>query len=324
MKIPRTLFIAWGISLLLSVASSVCAQSNSTPSFRFATRAEAQMLITDIDDYTRNWNQFDINSRLQTTEGKKSQLLTLAMNETRSWSDKEKERINRAMKAINTQIKKQKLTLPFPNEVVLVKTTMKEEGGAGGYTRKNWIALGENILNEASDETLTRILSHEIFHILTRNNKKFKAAAYSTIGFHVLNREILFPADIIEKRISNPDISSHDSYGVFTIQGEKKNCTMLLYTPKAYNGAGSFFEYAKVGLIPLNEQFIPIQHNGETLIYNLSDAEDFLSQVGENTNYIINPEEILADHFSFILTGKKEIKSPDVIERLKQVLKTSY
>ena len=69
MKIPRTLFIAWGISLLLSVASSVCAQSNSTPSFRFATRAEAQMLITDIDDYTRNWNQFDINSRLQTTEG---------------------------------------------------------------------------------------------------------------------------------------------------------------------------------------------------------------------------------------------------------------
>lgn len=79
-----------------------------------------------------------------------------------------------------------------------------------------------------------------------------------------------------------------------------------------------------MGLIPLNEQFIPIQHNGETLIYNLSDAEDFLSQVGENTNYIINPEEILADHFSFILTGKKEIKSPDVIERLKQVLKTSY
>ena len=40
---------------------------------------------------------------------------------------------------------------------------MKEEGGAGGYTFKNWIALGENILNEASNETLTRILSHEIF-----------------------------------------------------------------------------------------------------------------------------------------------------------------
>ena len=82
--------------------------------FPFATRAEAQMLITDIDDYTRNWNQFDINSRLQTTEGKKSQLLTLAMNATRNWSDKDKEKINRAIKAIQAQIKKQKFTRPSP------------------------------------------------------------------------------------------------------------------------------------------------------------------------------------------------------------------
>lgn len=322
MKMPRFLFIALGITFFLSVASSLYAQSNSIAPFRFATRAEAQMLITDIDDYTRNWNQFDINSRLQTTEGKKSQLLTLAMNTTRNWSDKDKEKINRAIKAIQAQIKKQKFTLPFPDEVILVKTTMQEEGGAGGYTRKNWIALGEKVLDESSDEGLIRILSHEIFHILTRNSQSFKAAAYHTIGFQLLNREILFPADILEKRISNPDISRYDSYGVFTIQGEKKNCTMLLYTPKAYDGTGSFFDYAKVGLVPLNEQFVPIQQNGETLIYNLNEAEDFLSQVGQNTNYIINPEEILAEHFSLIFAEQKEVKSPEFIERLKQVLKT--
>lgn len=43
------------------------AQSNkfSNSIFRFATRAEGQMLITELDDYTRNWNQFDIDVRLQ-------------------------------------------------------------------------------------------------------------------------------------------------------------------------------------------------------------------------------------------------------------------
>lgn len=43
------------------------AQSNkfSNSIFRFATRAEGQMLITELDDYTRDWNQFDIDVRLQ-------------------------------------------------------------------------------------------------------------------------------------------------------------------------------------------------------------------------------------------------------------------
>lgn len=58
------------------------AQSNkfSNSIFRFATRAEGQMLITELDDYTRNWNQFDIDVRLQKPQGRKSQLLQLPWN----------------------------------------------------------------------------------------------------------------------------------------------------------------------------------------------------------------------------------------------------
>lgn len=322
MKMPHILFKVLGIWLFISIIiPNIHAQNNETIPFRFATRAESQMLITDIDDYTRNWNQFDIDARLQKVNGRKSQLLTMAMNETRNWSEKEKNKINAAIKTIASQITKQKLNLPFPKEIILVKTTMKEEGNAAGYTRKNWIALGEKMLQEASNDMLTSILAHEIFHVLTRHDLQFKKAAYATIGFTVLDREILFPSDIAEKRISNPDVSRYDSYGSFTIQGEKKNCTMLLYTAKEYDGTGTFFDYAKVGLIPLNENQIPMQQNGETIIYDLNLAEDFLTQVGQNTEYTINPEEILAENFSSIFISGKEIKSPEVIERLKNVLK---
>ena len=41
--------------------------SFQTPSSDFATRAEGQMLITELDDYTRDWNQFDIDVRLPKT-----------------------------------------------------------------------------------------------------------------------------------------------------------------------------------------------------------------------------------------------------------------
>lgn len=321
MKIPHILFKVLGICLFISVIPNIHAQNSKTIPFRFATRAEAQMLITDIDDYTRNWNQFDINARLQKVNGRKSQLLTMAMNETRNWSDQEKEKVNLAIKTITSQITKQKLNLPFPEEIILVKTSMKEEGNAAGYTRKNWIALGEKMIQEASNETLTSILAHEIFHVLTRNDLQFKKAVYATIGFTVLDREILFPSDIAKKRISNPDVSRYDSYGAFTIQGEKKNCTMLLYTTKEYDGTGTFFDYAKVGLIPLNNELIPIQQNGETIIYDLNMAEDFFTQVGQNTEYIINPEEILADNFSNIFIPRQEIKSPEIIEQLRNVLK---
>ena len=56
----------------------VAASAHANIPFRFATRAEAQMLITDIDEYTRGWNQFDINVRLNTDQGRKSKLLAFA------------------------------------------------------------------------------------------------------------------------------------------------------------------------------------------------------------------------------------------------------
>ena len=121
-------------------------------SFRFATRAEAQMLITDIDNFTNKLNQFDINARLQKQDGKKSEFLRLAMNETLNWGDQDKARITKSFKSILAKITKQKLKIDYPMEIVLVKTTMNEESGAGAYTRKNWIAIGEKALKESTDE----------------------------------------------------------------------------------------------------------------------------------------------------------------------------
>lgn len=316
MKLTSLLATTWFCCL----ATTGIAQESKAPlSYRFATKAEAQMLVTDIDDYTNNWNQFDIEFRLQKTNGKKSELLRLAMNETRNWSEEEKANVKKALNQIQSQITKQKYSLPFPEEVVIIKTTQKEEGSSTAYTRKNWLALGEQILDLKAD-SLAQIITHELFHILTRENHAFKKAVYETIGFNVLDREIIFPSDINQKRISNPDASRHDSYATFTINGEKQNCTMLLYTDKAYNG-GNLTDYMQTGLVPLNEQFIPIQENGKTLIYPLNTASDFFEVTGQNTAYTIAPEEIAAENFRYAFWNTHEVKTPQIIEKIRTILK---
>lgn len=123
-----------------------------------------------------------------------------------------------------------------------------------------------------------------------------------------------------EIRISNPDISRYDSYGTFTIGGQKQYCTMVIYTDRPYDGK-TLFDYLKVGLVPLNGDFIPIQKAGKTIIYALDEAEDFYTQVGKNTNYLIHPEEIMADNFAFTLTGKKDLANPEIIQNVQKVLK---
>lgn len=310
----------WILSVLLCCISFT-ASAQKKISYRFATRAEAQMLITDIDNFTNRLNSFDINLRLGKENGRKSELLKLAMNETLNWSETEKKKITAAFKSLQAKIDKQKLKIKYPQEVILVKTSMKEEMNVAAYTRRNWIALGEKYINESTPESLEYLLAHEMFHLLTRSNKDFKKSVYSVIEFNVTDRELFFPIDIIEKRISNPDIEMYDSYAEFTINGQKQKCSMMIYSAIPFSAEKTLSDYLSVGLIPLNESLIPLQENGQTVIYSIDQAEDFYQKIGKNTEYIINPEEILADNFAYLVTQKKNLPNPEIIQKIAAILK---
>ena len=93
---------------------------------------------------------------------------------------------------------------------------------------------------------------------------------------------------------------------------------MLIYANKPYEG-GSFFNYLTIGLMPLKDGKAE-QKDGKTVIYGIKDAENFFEQVERNTNYIINPEEILAENFAFLLTRKPVSGTPELIEKMRQAL----
>jgi hypothetical protein len=46
----------------------------------------------------------------------------------------------------------------------------------------------------------------------------------------------------------------------------------------------------------------------------------FIEQVGQNTSYLIHPEEILADNFALLVLGMEDVPSPEILKRIRAIL----
>ena len=105
------------------------------------------------------------------------------------------------------------------------------------------------------------------------------------INFNVLDKEIEIPESLKMTSISNPDVSLHNSYATFTINGEKKGCYMMDICLKPYESSfDKLSNNLKTVLAPLNKN-----ENGKDF-YFIEEAEDFWQIFGENTKYVIDPE----------------------------------
>ena len=294
-------------------------QYSDTINFRLATLEEAKQLMSAEDSYTRSRSPFDIVSRLQNPNGTVEELNAYALQELREWNDEEKKVIQAITEDLNDSIRKYQYSLPLPKEIMLVKSTLKDEGGAGGYTRSNWIALTDKLVSHIKEEGKKTLLLHELFHVLTRNSLNFKKEMYQTIGFTVLDEELEYPKDLWDVHITNPDVGRYDSYATFTIDGKPQKCAMLLYANRPYT-TGTFFQYLNIGFIPYDENMKPIQIDGKTMAYSLEQISDFDEKVGKNTRYIINPEEILADNFVIAFNNKTDVPTPELTEKIRNIL----
>ena len=146
---------------------------------------------------------------------------------------------------------------------------------------------------------------------------------YAQIGFTVMDHDITFPDAITQRMGINPDVEHLDNYAEFTINGQKRRCELILLYDKSWAGASAekgdrivFFQFVKPGLVPLDDM---------SKVYDVTDASDFWTVVGRNTEYVISPEECLADNFSYAvvqgLHPATPYKSPQLIQNIITALK---
>ncbi|MGO8927957.1 MAG: hypothetical protein ACLQU3_13855 [Limisphaerales bacterium] len=291
----------------------------------FATVGEAKPILTCRDDFVRCMSPFDRAARMKTEKGvSEKDYLEFVGKNVLEWNDGEKRKVTLAFQGIQTNL--EGLSLPFPKQVLLVKTTGDEEGRAP-YTRANVIILPKGEIATPTAK-LQKTICHELFHILSRANPELREKLYLVIGFEKCD-EVEFPSELKSRKITNPDAPANDHCIRLTLQGKDGWAIPILFSrAEKYDTArgGEFFDY-------LQFQFLVVEHQGKAhdakpaydglkpRLVDLQQTSGFFEQVGRNTEYIIHPEEILADNFALLILEEHDALSPGIIKKMKEVLK---
>jgi hypothetical protein len=289
----------------------------------FATRETGIAVMAIRDDYVSRMSRFDRMLRLKSTQpvSERAYLDFVAAN-VLEWTDSERQRLKPLIHRMRAALLQ--LQLPLPPTVLIVKTTGKEEVGQA-HTRANAIVLPERSLGE-SDETLLFLLCHELFHVMSRHDSHFRQNAYELIGFRIGN-EISLPDLIAPLQITNPDAPRHDSYIDVEIDGRKITVVPVLLSRSAVFDPqiGSDLDHFWTLRLLVVQQVSPdgdlhaVEQHGAPRLLKLGQIQDFLEQVGRNTRYVIHPEEILAENFALLVTGK-EVREPLRLDAVRQLL----
>lgn len=308
--------------MLLAVALLIpfnCLAEEISFNYRFADAVEGTELLLSHQDYYNHMGKQDLNYRMQKQDATLEELKVFAALQPLDFTEEEEAVLADGMDEIAEICNDRGYLLPEEGDIVFVKTTMKEEGDPAAYTHGNEIYVGDRYLEMglSEDAEFKEVLAHELFHCLTRNNPDFRKDVYSILGFTVGDEDVEFPQQVRDNIISNPDVEHHDSHAVFSINGEKRECVVIFTVTKPFEEQGeTFFEYTTTGLVPLDDL---------GTVYSYEEADDFWDIFGKNTDYVIDPEETLADNFSYtIMYGPdgKEYETPEIIEQLDAFLKT--
>ena len=308
------------VLLCLCLAAPVAAAEGRMFDYRFADARETARLLTGNREYYEQLTQNDLDFRMQKKGATLEEMEAFAAAQALDYTDDEKAAIDSAMTAIESACAARGFALPPTDGIVFAKTTMAEECDAGAYTHGTQIYMGESIMAcGTSDDPdyqafFREVVAHELFHCLTRNHPDFRAAMYGVLGFTVADADFELSDAIRERMISNPDVEHHDAWASFDIGGQKRDCVVVFTTGKPFEQPGdSFFDDMVTGLVPIDDL---------STMYTSDDASNFWDVFGRNTDYVTDPEETLADNFSYaILYGMDNpdnYATPEIIEAILQ------
>ena len=267
---------------------------------------------------------FDRSSRLKTDKPvTEAEYLAFIGKNVTEWSAEERQGVESALAKIATGLRD--WWLPLPAKIQVIRTTGTEEGKAA-YTRGTAVMIPKAELGKGPDY-LTRLICHELFHVLSRQNPGLRDELYGAIGF-TRCEDLEFPRELAARKITNPDAPQNDHFIRLIIDGQMRPAIpVLLSRAETYDVTRNreFFEYLElkflvVELRPGSGVPKAIYENSDPKLAGLKSVSGFFEQVGRNTEYIIHPEEILADNFALLVLGKQNVQSPEVLEKMRAIL----
>jgi hypothetical protein len=67
----------------------------------------------------------------------------------------------------------------------------------------------------------------------------------------------------------------------------------------------------------------PLLVEGEPVMLAVEQLKSFSEQIGQNTKYIIHPDEIMADNFVHLIMQTEKLASPKIVEQMGERLRVA-
>ena len=286
----------------------------------FATVAEAKERLAKQDVYIQGLSPFERSAKIkQAGPVSTNQYIDFIQDQAIEWIDEDKAKLREVVSGAKTKLAR--FAKHLPERIDLIKTTGNDEGAAP-YTRGTSIILPRQRAGQSA-KGLERLFYHELFHIISRSNPKLRDQLYRIIGYEKCG-VVLLPSDMMPRRISNPDAPVVEHCIQVSKDDKSYWAAPVLFsrTPK-YNPetGGTFFRYLEFRLMAIDRKSATATlEDGKPVLFKPNEVEGFFEQIGRNTGYIIHPEETLANNFVHLMTGKQDLKNPEIPEKIEAIL----
>jgi len=227
-------------------------------------------------------------------------------NEAQDFSPKEAKCANQQLQKALAYVYQINPRLTLPDTIQLAKIAGNAYGGQTFFTRQNTIFIPEGVLLGGEAQEIYPTLIHEIFHLYSRYNPQVKKRLFAAIGFRPLpNLEL---NTMLKKRVFyNPDaVDVRYAIAVEDAKGRKFEVVPMIFSRFGSYAVenGLFFQHLEFRLFEISQQNDSFVIVPDHVGYAPEELRNFFPKIGRNTNYIIHPEEILADNFKLIALQK--------------------
>ncbi len=236
-----------------------------------------------------------------------------------SFTPSEKALLEKVFKKVYLYCNKLSPNLLGP-ETKLIKTHGTHYGSTVYYTRENCIVIPKFVLTQGNEDAIYGTMLHELFHIYSRYHEPERNALYALIGYKDIGpvSNLQMDSTLKKRLLLNPDgvdygyaikLETEDSPPTLAIPIIKANTDEFLPSRPAFF---SYLDFALYKISPPFSRLIKV-HNDEKSNTTITSNQmtNYLHQIKDNTNYIIHPDEILADNFMYLIRSKEQ---PDYLD----------
>jgi hypothetical protein len=312
-----------GLALLCGAAQAQ-AEFTGFPgtTVRFASVEQGRALLGAVDEWMPLTSQLQRASTLgQAPPVSLDEFRAFSADAVLAWSEPQQARWRKALERLVPKFAA--LRVPLPPEVLLISTNGRDAHNAP-YTRGRAVVLPLAGLPDKA-EADAYILAHELFHVVSRHAPNLATRLYTTIGFES-TEPLQWPAAWVPQRIANPDAPFDRHLMRSTVEGRSVALMPLLMAGRAELKPGeSFFSVMQVRLLEVTpgdatQPTLPVLRDGQPVWHKPAQVPDYLARLGGNTNYILHPEETMADNFAFAVNASP-VPNRALIARIEDVLR---